>query len=131
MRLVYYLLFISRLAVTSFSEYEVMKSCLYMVDRRMKEPEDTLTTHRIKRVFVVLLILRILWAVGTHQPQSEVVATTTQVVQWPAAESAGNVVAKVTKAQNARNARSDVEFEPAVKGAEATAKAEDAQKSSK
>jgi hypothetical protein len=53
-----------------------------------------LTAHRIKRVFVVLLILRILWAVGTHQPQSEVVATITQVVhvQWSAAESAENVV---------------------------------------
>ena len=138
MRLVYYLLFISRLAVTSFSKYEVMKSCLYMVDRRMKEPEDTLTTHRIKRVFVVLLILRILWAVSTHQPQNEVVATITQVVQGSAtgnvvaevtakAEefSAGNVVAKVTKAQNARKALSDVEFEPAVKVAEVTAKAEE------
>ena len=37
--------------------------------------------------------------------------------------SAGNVVAKVTKAQNARKARSDVEFEPAMQVAEATAKA--------
>ncbi len=44
--------------------------------------------------------------------------------------SVGNVVADVyTKAQNARNARSHVEFEPAVKVVEATAKAEDAQTS--
>ena len=88
----------------------------------MKEPEDTLTAHRIKRVFVVLLILRILWAVGTHQPQNEVVATITQVVQWPAA---GNVVAKVTAVQNARYASSDVEFEPEVQVAEVTDKAEE------
>ena len=40
----------------------------------MTEPEDTLTKHGIKRVFVVLLILRILWEVGMQQPQSEVVA---------------------------------------------------------
>ena len=88
----------------------------------MKEPEDTLTANRIKRVFVVLLILRILWAVGTHQPQNEVVATITQVVQWSAA---GNVVAKVTAVQNARNARSYAEFEPEVQVAEVTAKAEE------
>ena len=51
----------------------------------MTEPEDTLTKHGIKRVFVVLLILRILWEV------SGVVATTTQ-------------------AETAQNTRSDVEY---------------------
>ena len=104
------LLFINRLTVTSFSKYEVMKSCLYMVERRMTEPEDTLTKHGIKRVFVVLLILRILWEVGTQQPQSGVVATTTQVT-----------LTVLTKAETAQKSRSDVEFEPAM----ATAKAED------
>ena len=39
-----------------------------------------------------------------------------------------NVVAKVTKAEIAQKSRSDVEFEPALKVAEAPAKAEDAQK---
>ena len=73
-----------------------------MVERRMTEPKDTLTKHGIKRVFVVLLILRILWEVGTQQPQSGVVATTTQ-------------------AETAQNTRSDAEFAPAM----ATAEAED------
>ena len=56
----------SWLAVWEFSKYEVTKSCLNMVERRMKEPEDTLTEHGIKRMFLVLLTLRILLAVGTQ-----------------------------------------------------------------
>ena len=52
------------------------------VDRRMKEPEDPLTQHGIKRVLVVLLILRILLAVGTQEPQSGVLAKTIQVGKW-------------------------------------------------
>ena len=63
----------------------------------MTEQEDTLTKHGIKRVFVVLLILRILWEVGTQQPQSGVVATTTQVT-----------LTVLTKAETAQKSRSDV-----------------------
>ena len=70
-----------------------------MVERGMKEPEDTLTTHVIKRVFVVLLILRILWEVGTQQPQSGVVATTTQVT-----------LTVLTKAEIAQKSRSDMKL---------------------
>ena len=68
-----------------------------MVERGMKEPEDTLTTHVIKRVFVVLLILSILLEVGTcTQPA------------WRSAEAA-------TMANNAQNALSVVEAAGAAK----------------
>ncbi len=114
MRLVYYLF--SRLAVWSFSKHEatgVVGSCLNMVKRRMKEPlkepEDTVTKHGIKRVFVVLLILRILLEVGT-QPAwgSAEAATMADNAQngFSVAESAGNVVAKATKAEDAQTERS-------------------------
>ena len=87
-----------------------------MVERRMKEPEDTLTTHVIKRVFVVLLILRILLEVGT-QPAWRSAEATTMVDNAQNAlsvvESAGNGVAKVAKAEDAQNERSVVEPEPA------------------
>ncbi len=91
-----------------------------MVERRMKEPEDTLTTHVIKRVFVVLLILRILLEVGT-QPAWRSAEATTMVDNAQNAlsvvESAGNGVAKVAKAEDAQNGRSIVELEPAWRGA--------------
>jgi hypothetical protein len=56
---------------------------------------------------------------------SEANAKAEDAQKWP---SAGNVVAKVTKAETAQKSGSDVEFELALKVAEANAKAEDAQK---
>ena len=56
---------------------------------------------------------------------AEATAKAEDAQKW---SSAGNVVAKVTKAETAQTTRSDVAFEYALKVAEATTKAEDAQK---
>ena len=78
-------------------------------------------------MFVVLLILRILWEVGTQQPQSGVVATTTQAetaqksrsdVEFEPAMATAKAEDIATKAEDAQNKRSEVEFEPALNVAE-------------
>ena len=85
---------------------------IYMYGRRrMKEPEVMLTEHGIKRVFVVLLILRILLEVGTQPAWRSAilleVGTCTQPA-WRSAEAA-------TMANNAQNALSVVEAAGAAK----------------
>ena len=86
----------------------------------MKEPEGTLNTHVIKRVFVILLILWILLEVGTQPAWRSAEATTMADNAQNAlsvVESARNGVAIVAKADDAQNRRSVVELEPAWRGA--------------